>query len=63
MKIIHHVVAKNMLEYKEKAKMSYNKNAKLLEFKGGDQVLMLRPKKDNKLQSSYVGPYQVIKRI
>ena len=63
MKVIHQIVEKNSMDAKVKSKISYDRGAKLIEFEAGDKVLALCPFKGNKLQASYVGLYEVIKRM
>ena len=48
---------------KGRMKIRYDRNTKMVEFKARDKVLMLRPIKVNKLQSAYVGPFEVMRCI
>ena len=48
---------------KLKSKVWYNKKAKMISFKPGDEVLALLPYRSNSLQAKFFGPYKVLKKL
>ena len=54
---------KNLSESSKRYKTYYNKRTKDRKFREGDQVLVLRPKKQNKLLLHWRGPYTVIEVV
>ena len=53
----------NMEEARRQQKTWYDKNARERSFKAGDQVLILLPTSNSKLEAQWQGPYEVIKPV
>ena len=57
------LVVDNLKEAQKQQKRWYDSNARMREFKDGDQVLVLLPSSTSKLLASWQGPYVVKKRL
>lgn len=61
------VARENLREKKEKAKRYYDKNARTITFKVGDKVFVhdetLRKGRSKKLESLWIGPYEIVAKI
>ncbi|XP_075732859.1 uncharacterized protein LOC142775380 [Rhipicephalus microplus] len=53
----------NMREAQNRAKSYYDRNAKLRAYQEGDQVMVLRPSRANKLEIQWEGPFRVVKKL
>ncbi|KAM7312087.1 uncharacterized protein ISCGN_008992 [Ixodes scapularis] len=53
----------NMREAQSRAKRYYDRNARVREYRAGDQVLLLRPSRQNKLQVQWEGPCKVTQKL
>ncbi|XP_033758666.1 uncharacterized protein LOC117340982 [Pecten maximus] len=53
----------NLKVAKFKQARNYNKHARDRRMQAGDQVLVLRPIKHNKLQLQWMGPYKIVSRV
>lgn len=53
----------NMREAQIRAKRYYDRNARVREYRAGDQVLLLRPSRQNKLQVQWEGPFKVAQKL
>ncbi|XP_064469850.1 uncharacterized protein LOC135384584 [Ornithodoros turicata] len=57
------VVGENMRSAQQKAKAYYDKSARKRSFAVGDQVMLLKPSKQNKLEVQWEGPANVVQKI
>lgn len=57
------LVEKNMDKAQRNAKLYYDRNARLRTFSIGDQVMILRPSRKNKLEVHWDGPVEVLHRL
>ncbi|MBN3286867.1 NYNRI protein, partial [Polyodon spathula] len=53
----------NLKAAQQKQQQSYNKNARIRNFRPGDKVLLLLPSSESKLFAKWQGPFQVIRAI
>lgn len=53
----------NMREAQIRAKRYHDRNACVREYREGDQVLLLRPSRQNKLQVQWEGPFKVTQKL
>lgn len=58
---IQEIAREHLTQAKQKSKERYDSSQRPVKFSIGDEVFVLREPKTNKLDSNYVGPYQIIK--
>lgn len=60
LRTIHKLVKQNQIKSKEKSKLTYDKNINPKKFNVGTKVWVKNPRRKNKLEEMWTGPYEVI---